>query len=590
MSWAPLAHARTIIWPAPAPRAGGSASSAAGGDDARLPASLHREAGTAKRRTGRPAAGGYSAPLTAAAVACCLANAALLVPPGADWLASWPGLLDAFLSIWVVLFIALLVFLWLLDAARPRGKRSAVAGDELPDPAPGVPVSGVPVSGVPVPEITAQTAPDRSERRQALPFLWAGVLLAICAAELLTHAGERNGFLASSRPTSGVERWTTADGYATLLDGIPAQGDGLFLLPMLDLFLGDKPPVGSDFDRRAGHVYLVSLLARLAGGYWAFAIVNLLSWWSATLAIWWLGQWRWPGTAVPWIASILAATGQGFIFMAAAPQAHSVAFAAFALCLTLYDALPLQRPDARARDWITFGWAAGAAGLIYLVHLPCLLFAWLHGLSTAQRAGGLGGRLLGLVLGTVTALVVVFSWQVYALTMLELRFSGGNNDLAGEAIARWLAIVRGGLVPLIDQLHAGSPRGILSAAFYYPWWILAVLGWTSSSGESRRWSLAVLVAAAVPVIAFSTRFHLPRVAYFMYPAVYLLAARGIETLAVRLTARLMHPTGRRPQPVAAAQLATMAITIAALATLTNLDLAGWQQLNVWFHYSQGNAW
>ena len=57
-----------------------------------------------------------------------------------------------------------------------------------------------------------------------------------------THAGDRNGFLASSRPESGVEAWTSADGYATVLDGIPAQGDGLFLLPLLKTFLDEGPP------------------------------------------------------------------------------------------------------------------------------------------------------------------------------------------------------------------------------------------------------------------------------------------------------------------------------------------------------------
>ncbi len=481
---------------------------------------------------------------TAAALACGLANSALLLPPAVEWLGSWRGLLDLFASLWTVLFVAFLVLFWTGDAVRSLLQPTAPSSPSTPM--------------------------ARPRRSPGLTPRWALVLLVVCGVELLTHAGERNGFLASSRPTSGVETWTTADGYAVLLDGIPAQGDGLFLLPMLNLFLDDGPPAPSEFDRRAGHVYLVSLLARPLGTYWSFAAVNLLAWWGAALAVWWLGQRRWPGSAVPWIASLLVATGQGFLFMGAAPQAHVAAYAAFAFFLVLCDALRLWTRDISLRPWLSAGWAAGAAGLIYLVNLPCLLFLWLYSL-----AGLTPRRLIGLILSTLTAFALVSLWVLYGRA-LGLGFSGGNNDLAGQAIAGWLRVLHAGPYEIIGQLRAGSVRGISVAAFYYPLWVLAVLGLVVSGRDARRWALAVLVAGILPAIAFSTRFHLPRLAYFMYPAVYLLAAAGMQALARPL-----------PRPAAVTLLATLTL---GLIALSNLDLLGIQQLNLWFHYSQGNTW
>jgi hypothetical protein len=398
-------------------------------------------------------------------------------------------------------------------------------------------------------------------------------LLAICLAQLVTHAGERNGFLASSRPESGVEAWTAADGYATLLDGNLAQGDGLFLLPMLRTFLDEGPPGSGEYDRRAGHTYLVALLQRPLGTYWGFAGLNLLAWWGAALGVWWLGARYWPGTAVPWVAGLFVATGQGFVFMGTAPQPHAVAFGAFVLLVVLAEALGLWRRYPQTVDGVKLGWATGAMGLIYFVHIPALLFFWLHGLASGP------GRIRALLAATGVAVLLLLAWQAYGSALLGLSFAGGNNDYAGEAIRGWLAIARRGPAAVLDQLHTGSLRGIFVGAFPYPFWILAAIGLATSSREARGWALALFVAAALPAIAFSTRFQLPRLAYFAYPAVYLLAAAGLAALAAGLGGK---SRGRR--------LLAAGVALLLIGAMTNLDLAGWQRLNVWFHYGQGNGW
>jgi hypothetical protein len=587
---------------------------------AAAPAAAPAGSGRAAPPGGAGAAGGtrraFSAPLTAAALAAGMASAALLLPPQGDWLAPWSVFLDTYLSIWIVAFVLLLSGLWVTQAAVAARWSSSPPRPPLSDKAQGTRDKGTSLPGPlslwdrdadhhrPGREgdaIPAAGKPAAVARGRAL--LWGAALLGVCAVGLVSHTGERNGFVASSRPASGVELWTIADGYAMLLDGVLAQGDGHFLLPMLRLLLGDAPPRPGEFDRRAGHVYLVSLLARPLGAFWAFAGVNLLGWWAAALAVWWLGRRRWPGTAVPWIASLLTATGHGFLFMAAAPQAHAPAFAAFALVLALGDRLRVWERRARLGAWAGIGWATGAAGLIYFVHLPCLLFVWLYGLGKA--------RLRGLALATLLALGVVGAWEVYASALLGLNFAGGNNDLSGQAARNWLAVAARGPIWIIGQMHASSLRGLFAGAFYYPWWAFAVVGLVASTRDNRRWALAVILAAALPAIAFTTRFNLPRVAYVMFPAIYLLAARGIEVVA-DAAARWLgrgqavrdkwhEPGPDRTQGDGAARLDpapaarrlkrwVAALAVALLVAIANADLLGVQQLNLWFHYSQGSAW
>ena len=464
-------------------------------------------------------------------------------------MSGWLNQADLFASVWTLSFCVIVGALLAAEALLPRWRPSREHGALAP-----------PVAN----------QSWRTYGRTAA--VWAGLLLLICVLELLTHSGENNAFVKTSRPDQGIERWTTADGYATLMDGIPAQGDGLPLLQLLRLFKGEGPVDPSEFDRRAGHLYLVSFLTASFGTYWSFAVVNLLAWWLSSLCVWWLGFQRWPGTAVPWVGSLLVATGQGFIFMGAAPQAHAAAFAGFVLLLVLCERLGLWRPNAGFRSGASAGWAAGAAGLVYFTYIPALLFVWAYGVRFH--------RWKALLAVSAVSLLLVLSWERYG-AVLGLTFSGGNNDLAGQALGGWWRLVRAGPAAVLDHLHEFSLRGLIVGAFYYPWLALALLGFWRSGPDARRWSLAILLAGAIPLIAFSTRFGLPRVAYFTFPAVYLLTARGIMCVADEW----LRLSGHRR-----ARLAAMGLLTAGLVVLANLDLLGVNQLNLWFHLSQGNQW
>lgn len=89
------------------------------------------------------------------------------------------------------------------------------------------------------------------------------------------------------------------------------------------------------------------------------------------------------------------------------------------------------------------------------------------------------------------------------------------------------------------------------------------------------------VAGLAPALAFTTRFQLPRVAYFAYPAILLLAATSIAALSA-----IAH---RRYGSWAGVAVAT--VILLALATVTNLDiLMGSLRFAVDFHYAPGTEW
>ncbi len=488
--------------------------------------------------------------LVIASVAVALPVPLLVAIPVADYLASWKALADHAAGLFLAIFVAGLGIHLVIDGLRAHSRRRPRTRSEPP--------------------ISETRAPSRRDRvTSALATL---AILALCTLEWGLHADDRNPWLASSRPEANEDRWLGADGYAMLLDGHLAQNDGTFLLDLARTFLGERPPNPGGFDRRAGHVYLASMFIRPLGAYWGFAAANLVAWWGAALSIRWLGRRLWPGTPTGTIGAILVATGQGFIFTGTAPQAHAVAYGAFALLLVLAERWRATGEGGRLATWIRLGWLTGAGALVYFVHLPFLLFALLD--------AGIRRHWRGLAAAAATTGAILFAWQAVG-EAIGLNFAGGNNDLSGEALDNWARIVRGGLQNLVAWGHYSSPRGVVVGAFWLPWLALAAAGWWISPRRARDWAGAVTVAGIAPALAFTPRFPLPRLGYFAYPAVYLLAAAAIAAVAAAVA--------RKHGPGAGTTVA--AILVVALATITNLDvLTGSLRFAVDFHYAPGADW
>jgi hypothetical protein len=399
------------------------------------------------------------------------------------------------------------------------------------------------------------------------PALWCALLALICTVELVTHTGRHNGFLESSRPVHSVNHLLPGNGYVSWVGTVPVLHDSDGLLTITSLFLGERSPEATGIkDRRAAYGYLASLAIPAVGAYPGFMLVNFLFWWAGAAAMYWFVRRRWGNESLAMAVSFLVATGNGFIFMAGVPMSYLPAYASVALVLALGEWLRAFDRGATLRSWALLGWAAGIASTLYFSHITLLIFWWVYG---ARRVPW-----RCLVTATGVALGISAAWEVWGKALVGLEFTTDNTAVMNDSFRGWLSIAQRPVSELLVYLRGGpvagaaAIRGTLLSAFPYPWWALAALGFLFSPPRDRNWALGLVMSGLLPAILVLALLPLPRLAYYMYPAMMVLAARG----ALRLG----------PAPGA--------IALGGLALVSNLDVFGLHTLVTYFHESMGASW
>lgn len=424
--------------------------------------------------------------------------------------------------------------------------------------------------------------------------VWLLALALICLAQALAHAGSRNGFLVSSRPLyNSANEALPAEGYVSWAGAVPVLHDADGVFTVVALFLGERGASDTGIlDRRAAYAYLASLavpwtrlisllgpgssLGHDAGPYPAFLLLNTLAWWAAAAAAYWFVQRRWNDRALALATSFLVATGNGFLFMVGVPMSYLLAYACVMLLLALGEWVGAFRQPSQLGPWLVLGWGAGVASTIYFSHFVMLIFWWLYGLRRVPWRY--------LLATSALALGISFSWEVYGRLAAGMAFLADNTNVLTGSLTTWPARLLEPWPAPLTYIRAATIRGTLLGAFPYPWWILAVTGFVTSSRADREWALALAMAGLVPAIVLLSLLPLPRVAYYMYPAMCVLAARGalhFGHMAVAFVSRM----GFVPSHARRTGMATAALALGALALTSNLDLLGYQQLNAHFHFA-----
>ena len=425
--------------------------------------------------------------------------------------------------------------------------------------------------------------------RGAAVWLWILLLGAVCVAETVTHLGARNGFLESSRPlyaSYGAGEHLPADGYLTWVGNVPVLQDAESFLKLSAFFGGRLGPEATGFlDRRAAYGYLASLVLPWmpwdGGAYAAFVVINLAFWWGAAGAMFWLVRRRGGDVALAVVASLLVATGNGMTFMVGLPQSYVPAYAAVVFLLALAEWLGVWRPPHRPGPWLLLGWGAGVSATIYVSHVAIVLFWWLYGLRRVPWPL--------LLLATALAAGIGALWEVAGQGLVGLAFRTDNSGLASEAVRRWTGLPASDWGAVVDFARRQNVVSVFWGAFPLPFWLLAALGLAVASRDEREWAVAVLLAGVLTTLAIMPMFGLPRIAYFAYPAVYFLTARGLLWLA-RWLAALPGGGSLHPARARAAELAATAALVGLLVLAANGDLLGNEGLNAAFHYGVGIEW
>lgn len=406
---------------------------------------------------------------------------------------------------------------------------------------------------------------------------WHLLLAAVCAVQLVSHVGRHNGFLESSRPLYNGLDYLPAEGYLTWIENVPVLYDSQSFIAASSLLLGGHGPKATGiYDRRAAYAYLASLFIPWAGPYWGFAVLNGLIWWAAAAATFWFVHRRWRDRPLAYVASFLVAIGNGFVFMAGLPMSYVMAYAAVVLLLALGEALGAFEGKSKLTTWLLLGWGAGVASIIYFTHMVMIVFWWLYGLRRVPW--------WHLGVATVTAIAISLSWEVYGTRVVGMEFGSDNSNVLTDAVRKWLGLSINPWPELVVLARTTLMADTLLGAFPAPWWILASIGMVVSSGRDREWAIAVVMGGLASSLAISSLFALPRIAYYMYPAVILFAARGLLFVARTVGTAI----GQFPHVHQFQKAATISIVMSALAGLalmSNLDVFGNQNYNARFHYA-----
>ncbi len=368
------------------------------------------------------------------------------------------------------------------------------------------------------------------------PHVVAGALLLglLVSGQALAHLDAQSPYLYMTTPPFPVGAGTGAEGYVFWLEGHPTYAESWQPARQAALFAGASDDLTTgDTDARAGYAYLWALLALPLGYYWGAVLLNLVSWYLAALATWYLALGLLGRHLPAYGAALLVALGQGFVAMVGTPMSYVAGYAWSPVLLALahrWNLIPdatYDRPSPGRRHWALWGWLAGVAGLFYFTNLVTLGALLLLGLPTA--------RLRHLLLAAALTLAVPASWELAGRSLVGLQFqsttaadlSSNVHGLLQTALARPL------LLP--SEAGGGSARA-LAGGFSSPTLPLAALGIVLATPRRRRWYLAVALCGLAPAMILH---HLPvtqRYGYLAFPAIYIAAAEGAWRLAVRLGA------------------------------------------------------
>ena len=354
-------------------------------------------------------------------------------------------------------------------------------------------------------------------------MMGAGALALMIVAQTMAHADERGAYLYVTRPGFPTGVGVSADGYVAWMDGHPVYAEAWQFGKLANLFAGSSSDLDTgDHDARGAHSYLAALLAKPMGFIPAFMALNLAFWLSASLAMWYLGRALLGSEQVGFVAALLTACGQGFVFMSSTPMSYVAGYAWAALLLALSVRWRIFGWSADWRRWLMWGVVCSASGLFYFTHVVAVGTAWIFGAARAS--------LRGLVLATATALLVPAAWFVVGTELIGLRFQETTaNDLFGQVrVLGRLALA----APLLLPSAAGeNALRALLGGFGMPLLPLAVLGAAVSASRRRQWYVAVGICGLVPVLILHMIPVTQRYGYLAYPAVYLAATEGLAWLA-----------------------------------------------------------
>jgi hypothetical protein len=299
---------------------------------------------------------------------------------------------------------------------------------------------------------------------------------------------------------------------------------------------------------------------------------HVLAWLGAAGALYALARMAGGSSRAAVLAAGLAATGPGFIGYLGQVDAHPFAYAAVAVWLALLERLGVFAPAPHAGvGWlrpVVAGLALCVAAHTIEIGYPLLLFVWLFYGAVVLRGGPVARtRLVGLALLTGAFLIPYLGFRLLAERFLFEQVVPFNDpqghmrsaltSAGDEGLAAWLS----------DQTRGIAGRWLVA---YPP--LLSGLALIGALAVGRRWLLWAGTLIGVICLAIMITKPLTRELFLTFPAVYVLAACGID----RVGTWLGDACAPAAVPARRAWLNRLFVAVLFLAVVgvTNADLWG----------------
>jgi hypothetical protein len=377
-----------------------------------------------------------------------------------------------------------------------------------------------------------------------LLFWWAG---AMATYDLARRA-------AGSWPAGVIAGLLTATGIGfTWMAGVPYSGCAAYGAVAMVLWLIDRVRVFDD-DTPVRHLILVCLVACATS--LLYGLVPLLAGF-AVLAYFWRSDWR---RLLVWTCFLFGG-GQAWAqvtFMASGGWAH-------------YDPSSVSRP-------------ALTAGVLTGMAAACWTMFRLRRSQSDRLIAMLAGAMLGASALTyaIAPGVLVTGLNTITASAQVPRYLGDLGQLAGRSIAPFAVPLQHLAEPLrltFVDLH-------VEAAFPGTVAALAALGFVRLPRRWADWCCALLGIVTLQMLVMNTVSGAPhpRLMYFAFPAVYVLAGNGTALLGGWMQAGVQAMLRRPSRIPVAAGLLTAAAVLTPVVLASNAVLWGDLTYDAAFHY------
>jgi len=419
----------------------------------------------------------------------------------------------------------------------------------------------------------SRPAPPTASRQTLAFFL---LVLACLAVETWMHLSYRSPYtyiIYYGRPAS--EHFMSA--YPMLPDGrAVVNPDFPYFIRLEELFQGNRIDTPTMLIRRAFPFYLSSQFSYFLGPFHGFLAMNILCWLLAAMAIHGFCRNLTGSLNCARIAAILVACGPGFIMYAAQPMSYLPGYAALALSTYLYHRIITASPVPG------FSAICSAGIVVGLAMLTSDTVTWgLFYIGYALLAAKPLLRALGIM---VVGVAVYWGFLCLIFNVFGLQPDHTNDKEIASDLHNLTALVlhfdSSKFFPMVSSAIGNYCMQVMQANFVVPG-ALAMLGlFLGKPGKLLKTVLLLLMAsfAGFAFLYFGEFPNLwlasePRFSYSSYPAIVMLAAFAIDTLARHWSVRGQIWPARL----------SVALPLLACLALGNIDAFGFMP-HLYFHF------